>query len=71
MKPLLPDEQPCQLDKDFPTLKFEIMDVDGIKRQFDLESERYIAISEEENSNLLLDEFDVYNDVQRKSKNYF
>lgn len=48
VKHMLPDEENCESDKDYKSLTFEIMDVDGVKRKFTLESERYIAISDED-----------------------
>lgn len=50
VKHLMPEDEPCESDTDFQTLTFEILDVDGVPRRFNLESERYIAISDEDKS---------------------
>ena len=50
VKNLLPEDEPCESDTQYKTLTFEIMDTEGVKRKFSLESERYIAISDEDKS---------------------
>ena len=50
VKNLMPDDEPCESDTQYKTLSFEIMDSEGVKRKFSLESERYIAISDEDKS---------------------
>lgn len=42
----LPKDEPCKSDKEFPTIKFEMRDIDGIKRKFEIESEKYISIDD-------------------------
>lgn len=48
VKHLMPDDEPCESDRDYQSLTFEILDITGNKHRFTLESERYIAISDEE-----------------------
>ena len=44
----MPNDEVCENDRQYKTLTFELLDCDNIKRKFSLESERYIAISDEE-----------------------
>lgn len=48
VKHLMPDDEPCVSDTDYQSLSFELRDINGIKHKFELESERYIAISDED-----------------------
>ena len=43
---LLPNNEECDSDREYPTLTYILEDEQGLTRRFDLESERYVSIEE-------------------------